>query len=1256
MADLRTFVLAARKSLIEDIQEQLIQLYGLKSTGEFLSEGQIPALTRGESSSELLETYRRLKQLLNDEREAGIDPVSAIAKLCKEVAFTHLNRLVALKLLEGRKLIRGAINNWHNSNAFLFYLAEHDVDKRLFEQGSQPTDDRGEGPSDRAYRHFLSWQYGKLADEVKVLFDPDNIASRLFPRPLVLRSLLNDLNGDELKDYWGPGNEETVGWVYQFFNAEEKEEAFGRVFKKKQKFKNEDIAAATQIFTPRWIVEFLVQNSLGRFWATMHPESRLIDEMLSLVPLPLEPRRSALKAAKDIRVLDPATGTMHFGLVAFDWLVKMYREELANVGQPGWPTVASVESDEEIPGFILANNLFGIDIDLRAVQLSALSLYLRAKQTNKNAQVIESNLACTDIAIFRGQHLTKIALELQLPNSVTRQLFSTFCESVVEASQMGSLVRLEAHFQNMEAGRLREIIDDYVAKKAAAGEDESYFGNESRKGLRLLDIMSRRYDVVFTNPPYMSTRNMNPAMSDFMKRNYRKSKGDLYAAFIERCTEMLNDGGRMAMVTQQSFMFISSFEKLRDLLLQNTVIETMAHTGAHAFEEVTGEKVNTTVFVVRRQTLGDMSQKSVGVYIRLVGEPNATRKRLGCGEALSHLRQGEADLRVYRYDQRDFSAVVGKPFSYQLSKSLRVLFRLPLLDRSLPTKHGLTSGNNRRFIRMWWELGVSRISRESKDRSGALSNKGTWFPLVKSASKGRWVGLHHEVLNYFAQGKELIASRIDGTNPGHRHDNPDTFFRSGVAFPLLSSKGMTARIVPPGFIYDVSSPFVVTNEAETVCAYLNSSLASYLLAVLNPTLNFPPGDVGRLPYKPEASRGMQLLVTEVASLMREAIAENETTYEFCAPPSWIDGQSTVDNRRRKIESLEKEIDEEIFALYGISDEDRAVITGALSGPMEAEGAEPEPDEEREEEVEVVDDLVQSLSGEELSKQWLSYAVGVALGRYSPGVDGALGRGSFSKEISQQLGGLSNSNGIMVVERGHPDDLAQRVWDILRVVHGDAGAEEIIRQAIDSSDELRESLAGYLVGAFFKDHVRLYRKRPIYWLLQSPKRTFNAYMLHERATPNTIATLQGNGYLGGHLHRTESELTDLVSRAAKAGGIEKADLIKRARALSEMIEDLKAFDSRLTAVGQFSITDQHGIPKTVRWEPELDDGVLLNAAPLHELMPAWKKVDAKLDLKKTWIELETGKYDWAKTAMRYWPARVLKACKENKSFAIAHRLD
>jgi hypothetical protein len=558
MADLRKFTLEAREKLATEASELLLQIYGLDPNGQFISPRQRPALSRVAGA---METRNRLEKLFADEQEAGLTPAEAHHKFVKEVAFTHLNRLVALKLLEARKLIRGAIDRFHDSNGFKFYLASHESDLKLFEQGSMPQDDLGEGPSDRAYRNFLLWQHGELAKEIKVLFDQDNLPSRLFLRPRVLREIIDSLNAEEMIEAWAPGDEETIGWVYQAFNSEELEKAFADARLTGKKFSRQEIPSVTQLFTPRLAVRFLVDNTLGRLWLSMHPDSRLAETFGYLAPLPLDSPKVPLKLAKEISVLDPATGTMHFGLFAFDLLLRMYREELENAGKPGWPEKASVEKEEDIPGAIVANNIFGIDIDLRAVQLAALALYIRAKSTSRGAVLIENNLACADVTIFRGQHLASIASSLGLPQGITRDLLQKFCESVTTAGMMGSLVRLEEHFQNFEAQKLRRAIDDLVMNKASEGVDESYFGNEASKGLRLLDLLTRRYDVVLTNPPYIYARKMNAEMSHFMKEEYPNAKGDLYAGFIQRCLELTTETGRTGMLTMHSFMFIKQLRK-----------------------------------------------------------------------------------------------------------------------------------------------------------------------------------------------------------------------------------------------------------------------------------------------------------------------------------------------------------------------------------------------------------------------------------------------------------------------------------------------------------------------------------------------------------------------------------------------------------------------------------------------------------------------------------------------------------------------
>ncbi len=748
MPDLRTFTLWARDLLTREAAGLFQQVYRLDAqTGARLP---VPKGDLLESSAEAQANRKRIEQLLEDEMDAGLGREQAVSKLIKETAFTHLNRLVAFKLMEARGLVRSPLSKRHAANGFMMWLGARPIEEALYNQGDNPNDRDafGEAPRDRAYRHFLLWQSAELAKEIRVLFDADNVPSMLFPRPGVLKELIDALNADERKDDWDRGNEEAVGWIYQYFNAEEKAEAFERVFKKKKKFERADVPAATQIFTPRWIVQFLVQNSLGRLWLSMHSDSTLGERLTYLIPLPTDPPHVAPKKVKDIRLLDPATGTMHFGLVAFDLLVEMYREELARSGLPGWPAQPSVQSEAEIPAAILSQNLFGIDIDLRAVQLASLALYLKAKALSKHSVLTDSNLACADVAIFRGQHLNSIVSEMALPRGFTRDLFSKFRDSIEEASLMGSLVRLEKHFQNIQSEQLRESVDGYVQRKRSEGVDESYFANETSKGLRLLNLLERQYDVVFTNPPYMSLRNMNLPMSEFIKRNYKKSKGDLYSAFIERCTELLTPEGRVAMITQQSFMFTSTFESLRVFLLSGTCIEAMAHIGPRGFAEVTGEKVNTTAFVLRREQLEVDRREAHGVYLRLIKEPDAEGKRTAFEQALGRRREGQPDPRVYECRQGDFAAIPGSPWVYWISKQIRKLFQsLPSLEDVAKPRQGLATADNFRFLRYWWEPGQSQIAFGCTDRTEAETRPERWYPHLKGGGFQRWYGNQEFVIN-----------------------------------------------------------------------------------------------------------------------------------------------------------------------------------------------------------------------------------------------------------------------------------------------------------------------------------------------------------------------------------------------------------------------------------------------------------------------------------------------------------------------------
>lgn len=651
------FALNARELMIEETAELLEGRFGLHTDGTLEPLDNLPHLT---DNPEAQETYRRLERYIQVAREEGEKSTDAVTRLIKETAFTWVNRLSAFKMMEARGLIRQTVSRGSDSNAFKFYLADpkHEADYERYNQGDVQT----------AYRNFLLWQCANVAEEIRVLFDPENLPSRLFPRPSALRDMLTLLNSDALAGVWNA--EETVGWIYQYFNEPELQAAYSS----SGKFQKEDIASVTQLFTSHWIVRYLVHNTLGRLWLSMHPDSRLRDHLDYLVPLAEKPDDVAVKPAQEITLLDPACGTMHFGLVAFDLFVEMYREEIACAGQPGWPVEPSVEDEAAIPAAIVANNLYGIDIDLRAAQLAALALYLKAKTHNKDARITDSNLAVAGVRPLDGERLNAFLETFGEQRPIFERILKALWQRLEDAEQLGSLLRLERDISDMveaerakfkqaplfaglpgefEAdaaeeefwgileGQVVQALDFFVRDSDDQTLDQAFFVGEAEKGLRLLRVMLEQYDVVVTNPPYMSRRNMNKELKDLVNNEYPAGKGDLYAAFIQRCLEFAGEVGRVGMLTMQSFMFISSYEELRKVLTNQAVIETMAHTGPALFETGNPGTLQTTAFVLRREPDTPKRESHEGVYFRLVHEPDAESKRRSFEAAVAALQEQE---------------------------------------------------------------------------------------------------------------------------------------------------------------------------------------------------------------------------------------------------------------------------------------------------------------------------------------------------------------------------------------------------------------------------------------------------------------------------------------------------------------------------------------------------------------------------------------------------------------------------------------
>jgi len=1272
IAEIQKFTLDARHILEREAAEQLEGLYGWLPDGSFAPVAQYPALGL---MPEAAETRKKLESYAEAEKEAGNNPQTVRQMLVRETAFTWLNRFVALKMMEERRLIKETISRLVDSNAYKLWIAD-EIDPeatRLYEKGDLPTDALGEGPRHRAYRRFILWECGRLSRDVSVLFDSTNIPSRLFPRPSILKQIIDGLNAPNLAEAWRPGNEESIGWVYQGFNAEELQAAFAKAREQGKKFEPRDIPAVTQLFTIHWVVKFLVENTLGRLWAEMHPDSRLIPKLEYLVPIEGKYRRT-LKPVRDITFLDPACGSMHFGLVAFNLFADMYQEEIDNAGKPGWPGVPSVSDPAEIPSAIIKNNIYGLDIDLRAVQISALTLYLRARTMNPKCAFSDDNLACANVEHITAGRLQEFIRKAKFEHPIFERILLAMADRLKDSNNLGSLLRLEEDlqaliieerkkarvepqmalrfpeisqekFQTQEGmeeffGLLEEKIfdrlDEFVKRTRESGLDSAYFAAEAAKGLRFLRLAQHRYDIVTTNPPYLSNRKMNKRLADLLSREYPDGKSDLYAAFIRRCLELSNADGLIGMLTMHSFMFISSYEELRKRLRSEAKIDTLAHFGGGLFAVGNPGTLQTAAYILSREESEEKRQNSIGTYFRLVHERDAEAKREVFESALKALREGRPHPKVFRYKQKDFDAIPGQPWVYWMPERLRNLFnKYKILKLIALPKHGLSTGCNKRFLRKWWEVNIMDIERSCNNRDESILTLKKFFPYMKGGTAIPFYGNQSWIINYKSGGAEMIAAKIDGSCSGHRHDNPDYYFRRGVTWSDISSKGFAARLSPGGFIHDVSGMTCFPKEEDIaiILGVLNSRVAKYILSALNPTIHFQVGDIERLPIPEERNEQIVELVNKCIELAKQDSRESEITYDFIRPLSSIEEYKA---RKAEVARLEAEIDREVSKLYGLSESDLEVIERELSA---ASGEVAVDDSESSAEAAEEDELSnQALSPTDWALSWISYAAGIAFGRFEVGKADGLGRGDFSPGVGRKLQDYISKDGLLVNDSGQPLDLAGRCLKILEVLLGEKEAAQRIKIAFGEGDSLEllqvwfNRFTGLPKDSFWKYHFKLYRKRPVYWPFQSPERRYTIWVFHERLTRDTLFQIK-NDIIEPRLRMTERAIVDLRPKAQR-----DRQARKELDGLLELRDDLAEFSKRLWAVGEKG------------YRPHIDDGVLLNAAPLHELLPSWPETE------KAWADLENGKYDWAQQAMEFWPERVREKCRTNRSLAIAHGLE
>jgi hypothetical protein len=1168
---IKKFATWARTHLREQVTAKAAR-YGITAKGaeapQFVSGGMTVAGSTYDAQTTAL--YGQLAHDLNEKRRRGLSDKAVLDALVDEMAYTWFNRLTALRFMEVKGYTLHALSSSTPGlvDPDLLQNATTLISGGEFagKFGGVTLDDLDRwrrGGDEEVYRNLLVAHLRKLAEPLPFLFGEGKSYTALFlPDHLltggsIVRRIVSDIPVEDWDDI------EIIGWLYQFYISERKDE----VFAKGGAYEPRDIPAATQLFTPHWIVRYMVENSLGRLWLEAHPESNLRAQMPYYLESQEEgtqkPTPNPALRPEDLTVMDPACGSGHILVYAFDLLFAIYQEQ-------GYP-------EPSIPALILEHNLHGLDIDERAAQLASFALMMKARERSRRILRNPPALHVTHTAPTRGFALPE-APELKGED------WGPLLDAFRDADNLGSLItppevdveRLEAQLAAFEASGRQEVSGDAPRLRAL---------------LKQAVLLSKTYRAVVANPPYMGTGSFNKVVKDFVNSNYSEGKQDLYGVYILRNLEFCASDGVVAMITIPNWMFLSSFEGLRQTLLTTSFIESMVHNG----RGVWGSDFGSCSFTLHKTP--DATRK--GTYKRLFDK----HVNVATNE---ELERRFFERQPYYATSSDFEKIPGSPIAYWVSERVLEVFEQGVsLDTIASPRQGIATAQNDRFVKAWYETSSCNIALMMPGRAEAKKSGARWFPYNKGGEFRKWYGNQEFVVDWKDDGQELFNLR-----PKSVIRNPDTFFKPSASWSKVTSGSFVIRYFPQGFIYDVAGCSLFSNNKGAIpllTGLLNSKLVDPLLSSLAPTLNFEVGQVAGVPLLANWHKhiGSALQLTQSCIDISKADWDNfETSWDFETHPllrtthsglaaAFNEWQRTADAAFFELKRLEEENNRYWIDAYGLQDELTPDVPDEQITIRRA-------------------DLTRDV------KSLISYAVGCMMGRYSlsqPGLQFA--GGTFDPSA---FGGdfLPDSDGILPItdEAYFEDDIVTRFVDFLRAAYGPEHLEENLTFVADAltrkgNESATARIRRYFVSEFVSDHLQTYKKRPIYWLFTSGKgRAFGALVYLHRYTPDTLSYLRNN-YVLPLQSKLEAEIrsTDRALEIAGSGSAAKAAQ-KTLLKLREQVAELLAFHDRL-----LHKADQ-------RIDIDLDDGVaynytlfdgLLYTGPDMKLADLLKKSQWKRDL-------------------------------------------
>ena len=1149
-------------------------------------------------SGEAVHQRSKLVEVIQ-QKEKDTDYKTAYQYVIEEVAYTWFNRLIAIRFMEVNDYLPSHIRVLSSESGKLEPdLVTTPFDAELpftAEEEAQIFQLKQDNKLDEVFRILFLKQCNALNEILPALFEKTKnytellLSLSVIDQDGVVYHLIHDIPEDDFNIERG-GQVEIIGWLYQYYNTEPKAAAFA----KSGKITKEEIPAVTQLFTPDWIVRYMVENSLGRLWVEGHPDCGLKENWkYYLEEAQQEPevqaklseirKEYAALNPEDIKLIDPCMGSGHILVYAFDVLMQIYE--------------SAGYSQRDAAKSILEHNIYGLDIDDRAYQLAYFAVMMKARQYNR--RILNGENTCHVYAIQESNSINRAHLKYfgagmdDIEKNAAKMQLEGLLDTLTDAKEYGSILNVESYnWDLLRRFVAAEDTDGQISMDSVGVEETA----EQLNGfIDIGETMARKYWVTVTNPPYLNAKNLQQNVVSYINDYFPLTKNDFFTVFIEKGLDYLIPNGLISMITQQAWMFQSSYESARKLVYEYAICN-MAQLGPHAFDEIGGEVVQTTTFSIRKTNIPNYVAK----YIRLTDYNSESEKE----SAFFYPN----NLTTQNLDE--ISGIPGMPLCYWASDQMLNAFKAgKLLGAIASPRQGVKTGDNTIFLRTWFEVEYQKTTMNH------YGEKKKWFPCNKGGEYRKWYGNNEYVIDWENDGEKLRNFRDPSTGKlKSRPQNLSYMLKKGLTYTNVSSTKLSVRFCEDGFIFDATGSMIFAKDEylDYILAFLLSDVAEKYAEILSASMTFEVGQIASLPiiYRDEEKSNIVNIVKENIKEEENDWDSFETSWNFTKHPllrsvssiseAFTQWQSECDDRFNELKANEEELNRIFIDIYGLQDE----LTP---------------------EVEDKDVTVRKADLQRDIKSLLSYAVGCMFGRYSIYKDGLIFAGepyslqAFADKLNDRPGTISaeelqrayRNEGVVVDEMFFPDadnvipitdeeylddDIVSRLCDWLKVVYGadtlEANLDYIAKALGNKGGTSREIIRNYFLNDFFKDHCQTYSvtgsgKRPIYWLFDSGKQNgFKALVYLHRYTPDTIGNLRID-YLHKMQRVYESEINRMQDMMDHSGNArEVAAASKRKDKLAKQLKECREYDEKISHLALSRI------------ELDLDDGVKVNYRKLQ----------------------------------------------------------